>query len=139
MLGGTPPGWEQEEDGLNCTILQDPVYICCENGWNLSGSAFLEEGLIAKGRLMRISVELAVPGMDLVGACPATGDRIFATGSDGVSKFVLRSCSCFWAPESPKQVAKIAVIASYLSPLFLLLGRDPCGDRILRFCLQKFW
>ena len=26
---------------------------------------------------------------------------------------------------------------SYLSPLFLLLGRDPCSDMILRSCLQK--
>ena len=31
----------------------------------------------------------------LVGACLATGDRIFATGSDSVSKIVLRSCGCF--------------------------------------------
>ena len=30
----------------------------------------------------------------LVGACLATGDRIFATGSDSVSKTVLRSCGC---------------------------------------------
>ena len=26
---------------------------------------------------------------------------------------------------------------SYLSPLSLLLGREPCGDRILRSCLQN--
>ena len=32
---------------------------------------------------------------DLVGACLATGDRIFATESDSVSKTVLRSCGCF--------------------------------------------
>ena len=31
----------------------------------------------------------------LVGACLATGDRIFATGSDSVSKIVLRFCGCF--------------------------------------------
>ena len=31
----------------------------------------------------------------LVGACLATGDRIFATGSDSVSKMFLRSCGCF--------------------------------------------
>ena len=31
----------------------------------------------------------------LVGACLATGDRIFATGSDSVSKNALRSCGCF--------------------------------------------
>ena len=31
----------------------------------------------------------------LVGACLATGDRMFATGSDSVSKIVLRSCGCF--------------------------------------------
>ena len=33
----------------------------------------------------------------LVGACLATGDRIFATGSDIVSKIVLRSCVGFVA------------------------------------------
>ena len=32
---------------------------------------------------------------DLVGACLATSDRIFATGSDSVSKIALRSCGCF--------------------------------------------
>ena len=31
---------------------------------------------------------------DLVGACLATGDRIFATGSGSVSKIVWRSCCC---------------------------------------------
>ena len=31
----------------------------------------------------------------LVGACLATGDRTFATGSNTVSKCVLRSCACF--------------------------------------------
>ena len=51
--------------------------------------------------------------LNSVGACLATGDRIFATGSDGVSKAVLRSCGCFclisghkimvWkGPRSPK-------------------------------------
>ena len=38
---------------------------------------------------------------------------------------------------TPKHIAIIAVLRSYLSPLFLLLGRDACGDRILRSCLQK--
>ena len=33
--------------------------------------------------------------MPLVGACLATGDRIFATGRDTDSKCVLRSCACF--------------------------------------------
>ena len=41
------------------------------------------------------------------------------------------------APRSPKHIAIITVWRSYLSPLFFLLGRDPCGDRILRSCLQK--
>ena len=31
----------------------------------------------------------------LVSACLATGNRLFATGSDGVSKIVFRSCGCF--------------------------------------------
>ena len=71
----------------------------------------------------------------LVGACLATCDSIFATGSDSVSKTVLRSCGSFclisghtimvWAgPGSPKPLALRAVLRSYLSPLFLLLGRD---------------
>ena len=34
-------------------------------------------------------------GIYLVGACLATGDSIFATGSDSFSKTVLRSCGCF--------------------------------------------
>ena len=34
-------------------------------------------------------------GMNLVGACLATHDRISATGSDTVSRCVLRSCACF--------------------------------------------
>ena len=34
---------------------------------------------------------LLTEGMTLVGACPATGDRIFAAESDSVSKTVLRS------------------------------------------------
>ena len=33
-------------------------------------------------------------GVSLVAACLATGDRIFATGSNSVSKIVLRSCGC---------------------------------------------
>ena len=75
----------------------------------------------------------------LVGACLATGDRIFATGSDSVSKIVLRSCVVFaWfqayshdlkGPQKPKHIAIIAALRSYLSALFLLLGRDPCRDR----------
>ena len=40
-------------------------------------------------------------------------------------------------PGNPKQIAIVAVLRSYLSPLLLLLGRGPCGDRILRSCLQK--
>ena len=74
-------------------------------------------------------------------------DRIFATGSDGVSRMVGR-CGCFcltsghtimgWkGRRSPKHIATIAVLLSYLSPLFLHLGWDPCGDRILQSCLQK--
>ena len=93
-----------------------------------------------------IDREVLVSG--LVGACLATGDRIFATGSDSVSKVVLRSCGCFclisghsimvWkSSRSPKHIAIVAVLRSYLSPLFLLLGWDLCGDRILRSCLQK--
>ena len=84
----------------------------------------------------------------LVGACLATCDRIFATGSDSVSKIVLRSCGCLclisvhtimvWkGPRSPKHIATIALCDPIFHPDSLLLGRDPCGDRILRSCLQK--
>ena len=38
------------------------------------------------------SLALGQVGALLVGACLATGDRIFATGSGSVSKIVLRSC-----------------------------------------------
>ena len=83
-----------------------------------------------------------------LGACLETGDRIFATGSDTVSKYLLRSCACFcsisghtvmaWkGPRHPKHVAIIIFLWSYLSPLTSLLGQDPCGDRILQSCLQK--
>ena len=37
----------------------------------------------------------------------------------------------------PNAVAIISFLRSYLSPMSLLLGREPCGDRILRSCLQK--
>ena len=71
-----------------------------------------------------------------------------AEGSDSVSKIAFRSCGCFrlisgktimvWkGPGSPKRIAIIAVLRSHVSPLFLLLGRDLCGNRILRSCLQK--
>ena len=85
---------------------------------------------------------------NLVGACLATGDRIFATGSDSVSKTVLRSCGCFClisghtimvrkGPRSPKHIATIALCDPIFHLFSLLLGRDLCGDRILRSCLQK--
>ena len=71
-----------------------------------------------------------------------------ATGSDSVSKIVLRSYSCFglisvhtikvWkGPRSPKHIATIAFCDPIFHPLSLLLGWGPCGDRILRSCLQK--
>ena len=73
----------------------------------------------------------------LVGACLATGDRIFATGSAAVSKCVLRSYACFRAynhglNRSPKHVAIISFLRSYLSPMSLLLGRELCGDSTFR-------
>ena len=40
-------------------------------------------------------------------------------------------------PRSPKHIATIAVCDPISHLLSLLLGRDPCGDRILRSCLQK--
>ena len=40
-------------------------------------------------------------------------------------------------PRSPKQIATVAVCDPIFHLLPLLLGRDPCGDRILRSCLQK--
>ena len=38
----------------------------------------------------------------LVGACLATGDRIFATGRDSVSRIVSRSCGCFCLISGPE-------------------------------------
>ena len=40
-------------------------------------------------------------------------------------------------PRSPKHIATIAVCDPIFHLLSLLLGRDPCGDRIWRSCLQK--
>ena len=72
----------------------------------------------------------------------ATGS--FAKGS----KCVLRSCAFFCltsghtimvskGPRSPKHAAIAIFSRSYLSPLSLLFGREPCGDSILRSRLQK--
>ena len=71
------------------------------------------------------------PPPTLVGACPATGDRIFVTGCDSVSKlffailwlFLLDFMTCNHALKGPQKPK--------------LLGWDPCGDRILRSSLQK--
>ena len=40
-------------------------------------------------------------------------------------------------PRSPKHIATMAFRVPIFHPLSLLLGLDPCGDRILRSCLQK--
>ena len=40
-------------------------------------------------------------------------------------------------PRNPKHTATMAVCDPVFPSLSLLLGRDPCGDRILRSCLQK--
>ena len=40
-------------------------------------------------------------------------------------------------PRRPKPIATIAFCDPIFHPLSLLLGRDPCGDMILRSCLQK--
>ena len=40
-------------------------------------------------------------------------------------------------PRSPKHTATLAFCDPIFHPLSLLLGRDPCGDRILRSCLQN--
>ena len=46
--------------------------------------------------------------------------------------------SWFERKQKPKKhIAIVVALRSYLSPLFLLLGRGPCGDRILRSCLQE--
>ena len=86
--------------------------------------------------------------VNLVGACHATDDRIFATGSDSVSEtvFAIVWLSLLYLSaynhglknsRSPKHSATIAFCDPIFHPLSLLLGRDPCGDRILRSCLQK--
>ena len=84
----------------------------------------------------------------VVGACLATSDKIFATGSDTVSKCVLWPCGCFClisehiimiskGPRSAKHFAIINLLRCYFSPLSLLLDLEPCGNRILRSCLQQ--
>ena len=83
---------------------------------------------------------VSLRGCFSVGACLASSDRIFVT--------VYESCVCFClisgrtitvrkGPGKPKTCCDKKLFRSYLSPLSLLLGRDPCGDRILRICLQK--
>ena len=42
-------------------------------------------------------------------------------------------------PRSPKHIVIIAILRSYLSPLFLLLGRDPCGDSTCQLRKWGFW
>ena len=74
--------------------------------------------------------------MNLVGACLATGDRIFATGSDSVSKTVLRSCGCFLldlsainhglkGPQKPKTYCDKSMLRSYLSPSVFTVRSGP--------------
>ena len=61
---------------------------------------FLDKYLLLRIQLQRqilleLISEITVTVTDLVGACLATGDRIFATGSDSISRIVLRSCDFF--------------------------------------------
>ena len=89
----------------------------------------------------------------LVGACLATGDRIFATGSDSISKVVLRSCGCFclisgiqsWIEraQKPKTYCDNSSLRSYLSvnpPLVFTVRSGPVWRQdlaILSYSLQK--
>ena len=72
----------------------------------------------------------------LVGACLATGVRIFATGSDSVSKIVLRSCGCYClisraynhglkGPHKPKTYCDNGSLRSYLSPSVFIVRSGP--------------
>ena len=86
----------------------------------------------------------AIISAPLVGACLVTGDRISATRSDTVSQCVLRSCACFWpdhfraynhalkGPQKPKTYRDSELFAILSSTPSSLLGREPCGDGILR-------
>ena len=59
---------------------------------------------------------------------------------DPVAVFAWSQCIQSWFERAPKAQPHIATIACcdpIFHPLSLLLGRDPCGDRILRSCLQK--
>ena len=89
---------------------------------------------------------LSFCNLDLVGACFTKDDRIFATGSDGVSKnaslwLFLLDLSAYnhglKGPQKPKHMATIAFCTPIFHPLSLLLGWDPCDDRILRSCLHE--
>ena len=121
-----------------------------------------KEAFLGSGGPFEVSSEN--PSEDLSRSILHFSDRIFKLGlSSRLSRdrrqdlydrkrWCLKTCSAIlwlfclisghrimvWkGPRSPKHSAMIAVLRSYLSPLFLLLGRDPCGDRILRSCLQK--
>ena len=85
---------------------------------------------ISPGRSCETTLNKGCWSLTLVSACLATGSRIFATGSDSISKIVLRSCGCLclisgrtitvWKGlRSPKHIAIIAVLRSYYLNRFL--------------------
>ena len=65
----------------------------------------------------------------LVGACLATADRIFATGSDTVSKCVLQSCACFRAYS--RGLKGHIAIKRFCDPIFHLCLYCKVGSRVV--------
>ena len=85
--------------------------------------------------------------MALVGACLATDGRILRQEAIVSQKLFailwlfLLDLSAYnhglKGPQKPKTYCDNSICDPIFHPLSLLLGRDPCGDRILRSCLQK--
>ena len=115
--------------------------MCAYNLLPLTSTHFLHPAALAKASRYVTDLAGALPsGVTLVPAI-YLADRPWLPSSVGLSWRLSRDkrqdlCDRK-RPQKPKHIAIIAVLRSYLSPLFLLLGRDLCGDRILRSCLQK--
>ena len=81
------------------TALRDCQKLRSEKLWGLNVRSLIVQDMFKhdKGCNFEVPCQFGIlfNVLCLVGACLATGDRIFATGSNTVSKCVLRSCACF--------------------------------------------
>ena len=120
---------------LLCSFYRSYREICTRNR-PLSETKFLDDFwgplplpaplFYCSFEVARVDVSCSLCG-DL-SASLATGDRIFATGSDSASKTVLRSCGCLClisGIRSAKHIATIAVLRSYLSPPVFTVRSGP--------------